>query len=160
MGSLERLIRRIHSPPWVGGSTRSRNTVLRWKDHASSPVPAVANTPRRQRDCAAPCCSPPQTSFCERASHGSLSSGAFANSGAIASWFISGSNAVLHASPSSAFFPPRQIVISCASIEADSRRRHHGDRNTRVPEPALGAKHRPLEVSTPLQSFRVPQWGR
>ena len=69
MESLERSIRQIHSPNPIGGSTRSRNIALRWKDRASSPVPAVANTPRRQRDCAAPCCSPAQTSFCERASH-------------------------------------------------------------------------------------------
>jgi hypothetical protein len=42
------------------------------------------------------------------------------------SWFITGSNAVLHASLSSAFLPLRQIVIWSASIEADSRHRHHG----------------------------------
>jgi hypothetical protein len=68
MDSLGRPIRRIHSPPSIEGSTRSRNSTLKWGDHAGSPVPAVANTPRKQRDCAAPYCSPPQTSFCERAS--------------------------------------------------------------------------------------------
>lgn len=66
MNSLERSIRQIHSPPSIGGSTRSRNSALTWKDHAGSPVPAVANTPCRQRACAAPCCSPAQTSFCEQ----------------------------------------------------------------------------------------------
>jgi hypothetical protein len=74
MASLERSIR---SPPSIGGSIRSRNSVLRWKDRASSPVPAVANTPRRQRGCATPCRSPLQTSFCEQTSLRSLSCGAF-----------------------------------------------------------------------------------
>ena len=54
-----------------------------WKNRASSPVPAAARTPRRRRRCAAPCCSPLQTSFCDRASHRSLSCGAFANSGLV-----------------------------------------------------------------------------
>ena len=72
MESLERSIRQIHLPPSIGGSTRSRNSALRWKDRASSPVPAVANTPYRQRACAAPCRSPVQISFCELTSHPSL----------------------------------------------------------------------------------------
>jgi hypothetical protein len=117
MGSLWRPIRRIHSPPSIGGSTRSRNSALRWKDRASSPVPAVANTPRRQRGCAAPCCSPAQTSFCEqhlsdpylgaplRAPVPSLTLG---------SCLVPASTAVLHASLSSAFFSLRQVVISSA----------------------------------------------
>ncbi len=117
MESLERSIRQIHSPPSIGGSTRSRNSVLRWEDRASSLVPAVANTPRRQRDCAAPCCSPPQTSFCEqhlsdpylgaplRAPVPSLTLG---------SCLVPASTAVLHASLSSAFFSLRQVVISSA----------------------------------------------
>src|SRR5882724_1011287 len=83
MESLERSIRQIHLPPSVGGSTRSRNSALRWKARASSPDPAVANTPRRRRDCAAPCCSPPHTAFRELTSLGPLSCGAVANSGAI-----------------------------------------------------------------------------
>jgi hypothetical protein len=66
------------------GSTRPHNSVSTRKDHASSPVPAVANTPRRQKGCAAPCCSPLQTPFCERTSLRSLSCGAFARLSAIA----------------------------------------------------------------------------
>jgi hypothetical protein len=54
MESLERSIRQIRSPTPVGGSTRSRNSALRWKDRESNPAPAVANTPYRQRACAAP----------------------------------------------------------------------------------------------------------
>jgi hypothetical protein len=84
MESPERSIRQIHLPPSIGGSTRSRNSASRQKDRASSPVPAAANTPRRQRGCAAPCCSPAQTAFCELTSLGSLSCGAVANPGAIA----------------------------------------------------------------------------
>ena len=54
MESLERSIRQIRSPTPVGSSTRSRNSALRWKDRESNPAPAVANTPYRQRACAAP----------------------------------------------------------------------------------------------------------
>lgn len=115
MESLERSIRQIHSPPSIGGSTRSRNSALRWKDRASSPVPAVANTPYRQRACAAPCRSPTQTSICEQTSHRSfylaVRSRAPVPSG---SCFIPASIAVLHASLSSALFSLRQVVISSA----------------------------------------------
>jgi hypothetical protein len=81
MGSLDRSTRRIHSS--IGRGTRPRNSVARWKDRAGSPIPAVARTPRRQKDCAAPCCSPPQTSYCEQTSLRSLSCGAFASFNAI-----------------------------------------------------------------------------
>src|ERR1700722_9258094 len=85
MRSPERLIRQIQLRPAIGGSTRPRNnSVSRWRARASSPDPAVANTPRRRRGCAAPCCSPAQTAFCELTSLESLSSGAVANSSAIA----------------------------------------------------------------------------
>jgi hypothetical protein len=33
------------------------------------------------------------------------------------------------------------------------------DRNTLLPELALGAKRQPLELSTPLQFFRCPKAG-
>src|SRR6266446_4838685 len=118
MDSLERSIRQSHSPPSIGGSTRSRNSALRWKDHASSPVPAVANTPCRQRACAAPCRSPAQTSFCEQTSHRSFYLAvrlrAPVLSLTLGSCFIPASSAVLHASLSSAFFSLRQVVISSA----------------------------------------------
>jgi hypothetical protein len=113
-GWVWRPIRRIHLQ---GGSTRPRNSVSIWNDRASSPVPAVARTPRRRRRYAAPCCSPLQTSLCERASHRPLYCGALrarASSLAPGSWVIVASNAVLHASLSSAFFFLRQDVISSA----------------------------------------------
>jgi hypothetical protein len=81
MGSLRRP---IHSTLPIGGSTRPRSSVSRWKDRASNLGPAAANTRRRQRDCGAPCCSPLQTSCCERTSLRSLSWGAFASASAIA----------------------------------------------------------------------------
>src|ERR1700686_76474 len=118
MDSLERPIRRIHSPPSIGGSTRSRNSALRWKDHASSPVPAVANTPCRLRACAAPCCSPAQTSFCEQASSRSVYLAvrlrAPVLSFALGGCLVPASTTVLQASPSSAFFSLIQIVMSSA----------------------------------------------
>jgi hypothetical protein len=118
MDSLERPIRRIHSPPSIGGSTRSRNSALRWKDHASSPVPAVANTPCRLRACAAPCCSPAQTSFCEQASSRSVYLAvrlrAPVLSFALGGCLVPASTTVLQASLSSAFFSLRQIVMSSA----------------------------------------------
>jgi hypothetical protein len=138
--SLGRPIRRIHSSRSIAGSTRSRNSTLKWRDHASSPAPAVANTPRRQRDCAAPCCSPPQTSFCERASRRSLSCGAFASSLCRRSRQVVG----LGSHPQSKQRP--DIVIMA-------------DRNTLSPEFALVAKPQPLELSTPLRSFRFPSGG-
>jgi hypothetical protein len=84
IGWLGRPIRRIHPPLSIGGSTRPHNSVLSWKDRASSLVPAVANTPRRQKGCEAPCCSPLQTPFCEQTSRRSLACGAFARLSAIA----------------------------------------------------------------------------
>ena len=118
MDSLERSIRQIRSPPSIGGSTRSRNSALRWKDHASSPVPAVANTPCRQRACAAPCRSPAQTSFCEQTSHRSFYLAvrlrAPVLSLTLGSCFIPASSAVLHASLSSALLSLSQVVISSA----------------------------------------------
>ena len=72
MESLARSIRRIHAPRSIGGSTRSRNSALRWKNRASNPVLAVANTPCRERACAAPCRSPTQTSICEQTSRRSF----------------------------------------------------------------------------------------
>jgi hypothetical protein len=116
MESLARSIRQIHPPPSIGGSTRSRNSALRWKDRAGSPVPAVANTPYRQRACAAPCRSPAQTSICEQTSHRSfylaVRSRAPMPSG---SCFVSASIAALHASLSSELLSLRHVVISCAS---------------------------------------------
>src|SRR6266849_6836403 len=115
MDSLERSIRQIHSPPSIGGSTRSRNSALRWKDRASSPVPAVANTPYRQRACAAPCRSPTQTSICKQTSHRSfylaVRSRVPMPSG---SCFGPASIAALHASLSSELLSLRQVVISYA----------------------------------------------
>ena len=77
MESAERSIRQIHSPPSIGGSTRCRNSALTWKDRVSNPVPAVASTLRRRKGCAAPCCSPIQTSVCELTSR-------------LSRWFIRG----------------------------------------------------------------------
>jgi len=77
MESPERSIRQIHSPPSIGSSTRFRNSALTWKDRVSNSVPAVASTPRRHRGCAAPCCSPIQTSVCELTSR-------------LSRWFIRG----------------------------------------------------------------------
>ena len=116
MESLERSIRQIHSPPSIGGSTRSRNSVLRWKDHASSPVPAVANTPRRPRDCEALCCSPIQTSFCEQTSYRSVFLAPRLRvplpSLTLGICVISAWIAFPHASLSSAFLSLRKVVIS------------------------------------------------
>jgi hypothetical protein len=162
MDLLERSIRQSHSPPSAGGGTGSRNGALRWKDHASSPIPAVANTPRRPRGCAAPCCSPAQTSFCEQASHRSFY---FAErmrapllSLALGNCFIPASTAVLHASPSA----------------VDARRHHHGRyeytlARTRacsemsafvafypaavLPPPKTGAAHRADTRSCPVRSI-------
>src|SRR4051812_38276973 len=119
MGSSERSIRQSHSPPLsIGGSTRSRNSALRWKDHASSFVPAGANTRCRQRACAAPCRSPPQTSFCERASRRSFYLAelllAPVPSLALVGCLVPASSAVLHALPSSALLCLRQVVTSSA----------------------------------------------
>ena len=114
MRSLWRPIRPIHSP---GGCTRPHNSASRWKDRVRSPVPAAASTPRRRRCCAAPCCSPLQTSFCERASQWSYLAvrlRAPVPSLTPGSWVIVASNAALHASLSSAFFSLRQAVISSA----------------------------------------------
>jgi hypothetical protein len=138
MGSWGRSIRQIHSPPFMAGSTRSRNSALRWKDRASSPVPAVANTPYRQRACAAPC-SLPQTSFCERASHRSfyLAVRPRSPSPSLGICVISGWIAFLHASLSSAFFSRRQIVISSAlgmnALQSLSASGVHARRCSRVP---------------------------
>jgi hypothetical protein len=141
-GSLGRSIRRIHSPPSIAGSTRCRNSALSWKDRASSPVAAVANTPCRQRAYAAPCRSPPQTSICERASHRSLSPGLRVPV-TPGSWFIAASNAVLHASLSSAFFALRQVATSSAlgmnALQSLSASGVHAMRWTRVPCAKEGA---------------------
>jgi hypothetical protein len=115
MGPLDRSIRRIHSALSIGRGTRSRNSVSRWRDRASNPIPAVAHTPRRQKDCAAPCCSPLQTSCCERTSHRSLClavrSGATMRPGG---GIVPASTTALHASLSSELFSLRQVVISSA----------------------------------------------
>jgi hypothetical protein len=118
MESLERSIRQIQSSPCTGGSTRPRNSASRWKDRASSQVPAVANTPRRQRGCAAPCCSPIQTSFCEQTSCRSLYLAvrwrAPLPSLTLGICGISAWITFMHASLSSAFLFLRQVVISSA----------------------------------------------
>jgi len=147
MESLERLIRRIHSPPSVGGNIRSRNSALRWKDRASNPVPAVANTPCRQRACAAPCRSPTQTSFGELTSHLSRYSVVRLRdcvlSPALGGCFIPASNAVRHVSLSSAFFSPRQVVISSAlgmnALQSLSTSGVHAKRCSSVPCEKEGA---------------------
>jgi len=117
-GVADRSIRQIHSPSSIGGSTRSRNSALRWKDRASSPVPAVANSPYRQRACAAPCRSPTQTSFCEQTSHRSVYLAVRLRtplpSLTLGICVISAGIAFLHASLSSAFLSLRQVVISSA----------------------------------------------
>jgi hypothetical protein len=114
MRSLWRPIRPIHSH---GGSTRLHNIASRWKDRGRSLVPAAASTPRKRRRCAAPCCSPLQTSFCERASQWSYLAVRLRvpmPSLTLGSWVIAAWDAVLHASLSSAFFSLRQAVISSA----------------------------------------------
>jgi hypothetical protein len=112
-GSLDRSTRQIYSPPSIGRSTRSRNSALKWKDRASSPIPAVANTRYRQRACAAPCRSPTQTSICEQTSHRSfylaVRSRAPMPSG---SCLVPASIAALHASLSSELLSLRQVDIS------------------------------------------------
>ena len=126
MESLERSIRQIHSPPSIGGSTRSRNSALRWKDRASSPVPAVANTPYRQRACAAPCRSLTQTSICEQTSHRSfhlaVRSRAPMPSG---SCFVPASIAALHASLSSELLETSRYLI-CIGDERSAKSEHVG----------------------------------
>ena len=141
------MIRRIHSPPSVGGNIRSRNSALRWKDRASNPVPAVANTPCRQRACAAPCRSPTQTSFGELTSHLSRYSVVRLRdcvlSPALGGCFIPASNAVRHVSLSSAFFSPRQVVISSAlgmnALQSLSTSGVHAKRCSSVPCEKEGA---------------------
>src|SRR3954453_2589529 len=88
--SLWRRVQQIHFPLSIGDGTRPRNSVSRWKGRVNSPVPVAENKPRKQRDCAASCCSPTQIAFCEQTSFRSLSCGAIASYRALAhaGWWL------------------------------------------------------------------------
>src|SRR5882724_4207472 len=167
MDSSERSIRQSHSPSSIGGSTRSRNSALRWKDHASSPIPPVANTPCRQRACAAPCRSPAQTSFSEQTSHRSflLAVRLRVLSLTLGSCIIPASSAVLHASLSSALLSLKQVVISSAlgmnALQSLSTSGVHAKRCSGVPCENEGAgrgrRGRQGQRHVPLRQGRQPK---
>ena len=167
MGSLERSIRQSRSPASIAGSTRSRNSVLRWKDHARSTVAAAVNTPCRRRACAAPCRSPAQTSSCERTSHRSFYLMVRLRvplSPTLGDCVIPVSSAVLHASLSSALLSLRQVDISSAlgmnALQSLSTWGVHAKRCSGVPCEKEGAGDAVADSKASNTHHRAKGFGR